>query len=1025
MSQLQNFCFSFVLVSLIPIQNSIVQGEDQSIRYSRDIRPILAKKCLTCHGPDEENRDSEFRLDTEEGAFEDRDGVQGIVAGKPEESQVYQRIISEDEDEIMPPVDSKQTLTKKEIELIRTWIKQGGKYEKHWAFTAPVRPKLPIVKNQYQAKNQIDNFILEKAEKDNLKLSPEADRYTLIRRLYLDLTGLLPTTKETDEFVNDTDPLAYEKLVEKLLASPSYGEKWARHWLDLARYADTNGYEKDRPRSIWKYREYVINAFNKDMPFDQFTIEQIAGDLIPNATFDQLVATGFHRNTMLNEEGGTEVEQFRFEAMVDRVNTTGAVWLGLTMACAQCHTHKYDPITQTEYYQLFAFLNNADEPNLLINDSEITKKRQAQIVAVQKLEKELESKWPAKTKEKKEARDIESAYKSWLAEKKKLATNWETVKTDQSHSKKGTTFEVLEDQSLLAGGNQPNNDVYTIEISTDVKNITAIRLEALPHKSLPGNGPGRAPYTVTKTLEIGNYLLSEIQVYNVSKKGEPKRVKLQNPTHSYTSERCSSELTIDGNMDTGWSIGERCGEPHHVVYELEKPIKSESPIKLKIVLHQIYIHGLTLGRFRISTTSDEFPVRSSGLRDEIESVLIKPESNWTEEDKAKLKLAFLMTAPELKKEQDGIRLKKRTLPNYNLTLVMKERKPQHSRVTKRHHRGEYLKPKEEVKAGVPKVFHQLPPKIPKNRMALARWLVDRKNPLVARVVMNRHWQAFFGRGIVETAEDFGTQSSPPTHQDLLDWLAVEFMDKGWSFKHMHRLIVNSATYKQQSNISPELLKKDPKNLLLVRGPRFRVDAETVRDIALSATGILKHKLGGPSVFPPRPKGMVSLSYGKLAWKTETGPNRYRRGLYTFLKRTDPYAMFGTFDAPSGETCVVKRSRSNTPLQALTLLNDPVFNEAAKKLALHELQTGSFKNEQIAVDIFRRFLTRNPSEEELKSIYAFYESQLKRFEKGELKSSEIVLEKNEKAPENINLNQWAAWTVVIRAVMNFDENITKG
>ena len=372
------FIAFLLLGTSIVLQESNLKADD-SIRFSRDIRPILAKKCLTCHGPDEANRDSELRLDSQEGAFEDRDGVQGIVSGNPEKSQIYQRIISKDENEIMPPPDSKQTLSEKEIELIRKWIEQGGKYEKHWAFIAPVRPELPLVKNSQQCKNQIDHFILRKAEAENLSLSPEADRYTLVRRLYLDLVGLLPTPEEADEFINDTDPLAYEKLVEKLLASPAYGEKWAKQWLDLARYADTNGYEKDRPRSIWKYRDYVISALNRDMPFDQFTIEQIAGDLLPEPTFDQLVATGFHRNTMLNEEGGTEVEQFRYESVVDRVNTTGAVWLGMTLACAQCHTHKYDPITQTEYFQFFAFLNNADEPNLPIDNPETTQKTKSRI----------------------------------------------------------------------------------------------------------------------------------------------------------------------------------------------------------------------------------------------------------------------------------------------------------------------------------------------------------------------------------------------------------------------------------------------------------------------------------------------------------------------------------------------------------------------------------------------------------------------------------------------------------------------
>jgi len=979
---------------------------EDPLSYSRDVRPILAKRCFVCHGPDEAAREADLRLDSMEGATADLGGYRAIVPGDPDQSEAITRITSSDDDDRMPPPEAKMEMSDLEKETIRRWIAEGATYEQHWAFIAPQNAEIPTVQSIDQVKNSIDHFVLARIEQAGLQPSPEANRYTLVRRLYLDLIGLPPTVAEADAFVNDSRPDAYDRLVDTLLDSPHYGERWARLWLDLARYADTNGYEKDRPRSVWAYRDWVINALNDDMPFDQFTIEQLAGDLLPNATLDQQTATGFHRNTMLNEEGGIEVEQFRFESIIDRVNTTGTVWLGVTIGCAQCHSHKYDPISQQEYYRLFAFLNNADEPTLDLPDPSIEQQR------TEARQPQLETEWPSGPDQPR----LEDELQGWLASKREVARHWETLHPMIATSSKGTTFTVLEDDSLLAGGNYPNNDVYTIEIETDLPRITALKLEVLPHESLPAGGPGRAPISVGEIITKGDFLLSEIEVQAFPRHGtaDPVSVSLVDASEDYAKEKSSAALALDGNFDTGWRIGDETGKPHHAVFPFAEPITFNGGARLVVKLHQIYIHNMTIGRFRLSATSDSLPIKAAGVPANIEVALLLPEDQRSDEQHREMRYQFLLDSPLLAEQQKAIDTLRREMPQYETTLVMQERAP----------RGEYLKPREEVTPGVPEMLHSLSADAPLDRLALARWLVDDRNPLVARVVMNRHWQAFFGAGIVRTTEDFGTQSSPPTHPKLLDWLALEFMNRGWSLKTMHRLIVTSATYRQQSYITPELLERDPENLLLARGPRFRVDAEMVRDIALVAAGLLHPKIGGPSVFPPQPEGVTNLSYGTFKWETSQGPDRYRRGLYTFAKRTTPYAMFGTFDGPSGETCVVRRNRSNTPLQALTLLNDSGFVEAAQSLALKAIIDGPPTTEARIVDIFRRFLTRPPDAEELDAILKFHDEQLTRFSAQTLNAAEVAGMVDKQLPANVALEELAALTTVVRAVLNFDESITK-
>lgn len=1007
---------------------------DRPLDFARDVRPILAAKCFACHGPDEEAREADLRLDTLEGATADLGDYRAVVPGKPDESELVRRIESDDPDEVMPPPDSKLTMTDRERRVLRDWIAQGARYDRHWAFVAPVRPPLPRVADpDHWIRNPVDAFVLARMRQAGLQPSPQADRTTLIRRVYLDLIGLPPTPAQVHEFLGDSRPDAYERLVDRLLASPHYGEKWARPWLDLARYADTNGYEKDRPRTIWPYRDWVIRALNADMPFDQFTIEQIAGDLLPHPTLDQLVATGFHRNTMFNEEGGVDTEQFRYESVIDRVNTTGTVWLGMTVGCAQCHSHKYDPVSQAEYYRLFAFFNNADEPKLKIPDAEIERRQAEHDREYARRLARLEQQWPGKD-EAGRRQAIEERFRTWLAEKEPQAHRWVVLEPQVAVAAKGTTFDVLPDDSLLAGGDLPNQDIYQIAFQPAGQEMTAIRLEVLPHEDLPAGGPGRSPITVGDIIGEGDFLLSEIEVYRVPasipydraaplEKAPPtwQRVPIEEASASYAKEKCEPALALDGNLDTGWRIGKLAGEAHHAVFSFAEAIAFEPGDRLVVRLNQAYIHNMILGRFRISATSDSGPVLSSGVSAEAEAALLVPASQRSETQRRALRRAFLWVAPELEEARAELREFRRRRPRSLTTLIIRERRPRDARVAHRHHRGEYLQPREVTTPGTPAFLHPLPANAPRNRLTLARWLVDPANPLVARVTVNRHWQELFGRGIVRTSEDFGTQSSPPTHPRLLDYLAVEFVESGWSVKRLHRLMVTSSTYRQSSRVSAGQRAKDPENLWLARAPRLRLDGETVRDVILAASGLLTTRIGGPSVFPPQPAGVTSLSYGALEWKTETGADRYRRGIYTFTKRTAPYAMFTTFDGPTRETCIVRRGRSNTPLQALTLLNDVVIMEAAQGIA-RELARSDRPLETRIADLFERFVSRVPSEREWKAMSAYWQAV-----RNDLQHKPDAARKLIGTDETLGddeLAARAAWTALARAVINLDETVNR-
>lgn len=984
--------------------------------FSRDVRPILSDMCFKCHGPDEKGRKGELLLSELDGALKGgKSGAAAIVPGKPSQSEIIKRLHSEDPDEQMPPPATNKVMTPEQIGVLEKWIAGGAKYEKHWAFQAPVAAPVP----KSEATHPLDAFIQSTLAKSGLKPSPEANKVALFRRVSFDLSGLPPSAEDLASYLADESPDAYEKAVDRLLASPQYGERWARKWLDLARYADTNGYEKDNPRTIWPYRDWVIKALNQDMPFDQFTVEQIAGDLLPNPTADQRIATGFHRNTMLNEEGGIDPLEYRFNAMVDRVATTGAAWLGLTLQCCQCHTHKYDPIPHREYYSMMAFLDNADEPELELTNPAQESEAAARLVKADELVASLPLKWPVQapatdskaseepTTATHRQESLDKAFSAWLVQQKSTTANWQVV-TPLKATSNLPLLTIQADSTVFVSGDITKADTYQVDLGKPLEAVTAIRLEVLPDPRLPAHGPGMAYYEGPK----GDFLLGEFQL---TADGQP--VKIAKASQSYAKNfygtQTDASFAIDGNPETGWSCAEGQGRAHEAVFQLEKPLTASS-LSLTMMFGRHY--ACSLGKFRISLTTQAGEVVASQVASQLQALVHKVDR--TEAETQLLKNEFLLNAPELaaaRKEIDELRRPASLLTS----LVLQERPPENPRRTFIHNRGEWTQPTDPVEPAVLSILNPLPNGAPKNRLSFARWLVSRENPLTARVVVNRAWATFFGRGIVKTQEDFGFQSSPPSHPQLLDWLAIRFMDDGWSFKKLHRLIVTSQTYKQSSSSNSAGETVDPENILLWRGPRLRLDAEEVRDSALRSAGILSNKMLGPSVYPPQPASVTTEgAFGALSWIASTGEDRYRRSLYTFAKRTAPFAFANTFDAPTGEACIVRRDKSNTPLQALTLLNDVTIIEAAQALGKHLVETPGTPGQQ-ATEAFQRCFSRAPGAQELTAVLDFYQRQNQRFTAAPDAAKSLA---GDGPTESIIPR--AAWTAVARALMNMDEFVTK-
>ena len=1105
---------SLLFISLLTIPSFSLSAENEGsspeIPFSRDIRPILSDNCFKCHGPDDAKDD--------DGKSLRKAGLRLDIADDQDWPEVIARITSHDPEETMPPPEANKTLSPEQIDLVKKWIAQGAKYEKHWAFIHPKKSQVPT-----------DTHPIDHLFKDDL--AEKADPYTLIRRVHLDLIGLPPSIEVADRFAADPSPESFAQIVDDLLKSPRYGERWARRWLDLARYADTNGYEKDRNRSIWPYRDYVIKSLNADKPFDQFTIEQLAGDMIPNATPEQIIATGFHRNTMLNEEGGIDPLEFRYHAMADRVATTGTTWLGLTTGCAQCHTHKYDPITHHDYFGLMAYLDNADEPDYHIPDPALAKRQKANQALAQKLLSELSSHYPRPSgKIDFEPQNIRSAtalhskleindflisptgpapekdtytvtietqeqaiqalridtlasekagpgrtkhgnfvlseievtaapldtssppkkltlffakadveqtgflashaidgktntgwaihnpkqpvnqsrhaffqfskpigfasgtlftiklvqnygtqhtigdfqlslgqatptvvpphqilhedYQAWLAKNKANLAPWQTLTPSKAEA--NTPYLTLEENGVIfAAGDISKHDIFTLDFPASDQPIHSLRLEALPDPRLPNNGPGMTYYEGRK----GDFFLSEFQVKT------DKQLTFSGSSQSaFTAQysgNADASTAIDGDIQTGWSLKQKTGQRQLAVFNLSEAIPAGTPFQIRMHFGRHF--ASTLGKFRLSASPQP----------KIKAIA----HNGTLQD-------FLLQAPLLKTQTNKIRTLQKPLQG-TPTLVMKERPAAHPRPTFLRHRGEYTQPKDQVLPRLPVAIYPEDKPFPKNRLEFARWLVSPENPLTARVVVNRHWAAFFGEGLVPTLDDFGMQGQLPSHPQLLDHLALTFIKNGWSLKKLHRLIVTSKAYQQSSVIESGTSKQFL---------RQRLEAEIIRDSALSTSKLLSPKMFGPPVRPPQPAGITEVAYGSPKWNPSKGEDRFRRSVYTYQKRTAPFAFQTTFDGGSGEACLAQRDRSNTPLQALTLMNDPMFIEIAKSFGT-KIRNHPGTIEEKITQAFRLLLTRPPSKNEVRLLSEFHQKH----------------------------NSWPALT---RALLSLDESVTK-
>ena len=1256
-------CFCLAVLGLSSVSAVQSESAQATVDYNLDVRPILADNCFACHGPDAKTREADLRLDTKEGAFSEPSGYPVIVPGKPEESELHIRIASNDDHYRMPPAGFNKTLTPEQIDVITQWIREGAKWEEHWAFTTPVRPTLPEVKDQDWIRNPIDAFILSRLEKEGLQPASEADKRTLIRRLSLDLTGLPPTREEIHQFLEDDSPDAYEKVIDAFMAKSEYGEHFGRFWLDVARYGDTHGLHLDNYREMWPYRDWVIEAFNKNMPFDQFTIEQLAGDLLPEPTLEQQIATGFNRCHVTTSEGGSIDEEYYVQYAIDRADTTSTVWMGLTVGCAQCHDHKYDPITQKEFYQLYAYFNNITEKAMDGNRKDSppvvklpTPEQEAELAAFDEQIAELDAQTKAPIPE------IDATQIAW----ENRMPHWTTLKPTSLYSKGGATLEVLEDNSILAGGPNPEQEIYEVIAELPPGKWSAVRLEGITHESLPKGGVGRssnsnvvltdfalfiAPSATdddtsptednadvaaevetetenetavdtdaetleddTTTADAGSEVDAEnTPTYEADTEGETADTDSDDPwtripivqawaDHEQALGEDGFEgivaNAIDDKPETGWALDRR-SENRQAIFLVAAPFgMNGGTLKIRLK-HEYDLRQKQLGRFRLALTdaptiypigskitignwnaAGPFPAEhgnlafyqvyepetknvNTGDTFEVNGKTIKWEqqAHWVDgqvhndivgensatylfrnitsvtKQRAQLyigsndALKVWMNGTELlsknvqrdagaDQEQLQVQLKpgnnalllkvvnysgpsgfyfrietdvpmtpadivdiagmprgereteqqalirdyyrknitpdktvnenaqrafadlnalftdlaevqgKRSTLDASLTttLVMQEREePRGAYVLAR---GEYQNREEQVYPQTPSILPTLPEDTLPNRLGFAKWLLLPEHPLTARVTINRFWQNVFGAGIVETSEDFGTQGIPPTHPELLDWLATEFIDSEWDVQKMLKLMLTSATYRQSSRVTPEKLERDADNMLFSRSPRYRLDAEIVRDSALAVSDLLYTKLGGPSVKPPQPGGLwkaVGFTGSNTdTFVQDTGPDKvYRRSLYTFWKRTAPPPQMNILDAPSREACTIRRERTNTPMQALMLMNDPQFFEAARAFAERAIKEGGETPEARIAYLFEAATARLPKPVEEALLLKTFQAHYQELE-ADPEAAKKLITVGESAPdETLDAVEVAAWTMIANLILNLDEVLNKG
>ena len=1056
-------CAVTVLICL----TASLDAAEGKIEFNRDIRPILSDNCFSCHGPDEKTRQARLRLDQSEQARRKLDsGKVAIVAGKNAESELVRRILAADPNEKMPPADSGKHITAAQIELLQRWIDQGAEYQAHWSFAPLKRPTVPLIKadGTWIAANPIDKFVQERLQQDGLQPSPEADRERLLRRITLDLTGTPPTLTEIDEFLADKSPDAYEKMVDRLMASPKYGERMALDWLDAARYADTHGFNNDTTRYMWRWRDWSINAFNQGMPFDQFVTEQLAGDLLPDPTVEQRIATGFNRNHVINSEGGIIPEEYRVEYVADRVHTTATILLGVSLSCARCHDHKFDPFTQREYYQFFAFFNNLNEQGEAgrVGNAEPTIKaptsdqalRQASLTRqLASLDEALQARhkqttdsiaqWEPKLRDAyanstvipvpllywplDEVSGIEVTERNDPTRKGQVVGKgeWTTgklgggLKLDgNSHVEAGdfANFERTDKFSYGAWVNVASKDAATIISRMDDadahRGFDLLLANGKLTAHLVHHWPDNALHVVSKADVPINQWVHVCATYDGTSQGE------------------GFKLYVDGKLQEADITNKHLSETTRT----SKPLRigrrtSGAPCRGSIDDVRIFDRELSADEVAAVAGTD-------GVR---ELLAVAPETRSADQTKTLVRTYLSKFDAEFQKqsaqradvERQRTDLEK-AIPTAMVMLEMPQ--PRKAFILKR---GQYDLPTDEVQPDTPASLPPFPAAAPRNRLGLARWLLDANHPLTSRVAVNRAWNLFYGTGLVETVEDFGSQGQWPSHLDLLNWLAVEFQtgdsndgrNGAWDVKRLHRLIVTSATYRQSSRVSADLLERDPQNKLLARGPRFRIQAEMIRDSALEMAGLLSDRIGGPSVSPYQPAGLwddvaVGADYEGTVYKQDKGEGLYRRSMYTFWKRTCPPPGLNTFDAPEREVCTARRSRTNTPLQALVLMNDPTYLEAARKLAERVMVSSKTTPEAKITFAFRVAVSRQPTKSEIQLALRLYQQRLTKYQQDSAAAKALLSIGDSPREAGLNDPELAAWTSVMSVLLNLDEAITK-
>jgi len=1003
------------------------------VDFNRDIRPILSENCFACHGADANKRQAGLRLDTPEGLFAKLPSGRAAVApGQPAASGLIERVTTKVAPLRMPPASTGKKLTRTQIDLLRRWVAQGAPYSGHWAFQPIRRPPLPVLKIKNQKskiENPIDAFILARLAKEGgLRPSPAADRRTLLRRLSLDLTGLPPTPEEVAAFVSDRSPDAYEKVVDRLLASPHYGERMAQYWLDLVRYADTVGYHGDQEVNVWPYRDYVIHAFNTNKRFDVFTREQLAGDLLPNAGQEQRVASGYNRLGMMSTEGGVQDKEYRAKYAAERVRNLSGVWLGATMGCAECHDHKYDPYTMRDFYRFAAFFADLKEkgfydggyargdwgPSLKLAtdaqkaererlDREIEEAKKALAAVTNELLAEGRAKWEADLK----ARDVAKT------------PAWNVARPEKAESSGGSTVTIAPDGVVSVSGMLPEFDAYTVTLPAAQERITAIRLEALPDESLPGNGIARSGYYP---------VLSEFEVSVQRGEEAPRPVALASVVVSGEDEGFPGLAAMDGRADTGWAIVYAHTYNRTAAFRFAETLHGGPEVRLIVRIRHETKPRLSFGKFRLSLTDlEQADIGAQGVPDNVLAALKKDPAQRKPEEAEAVAAYYRRVAPELEEARRRLaRLEAERsllLGMMPQTLVSEATEPRVMRILPR---GNWMDDSGEiVQPGVPHFLRQITKTDRATRLDLADWLVSPDNPLTARVFVNRLWKLFYGVGLARNLDDFGAQGEAPAHPELLDWLASEFIRSGWDVRRMVRLMVTSNTYRQSSKADPALRARDPYNRLFARQSSVRLDAESIRDVALAISGLLSRKIGGPSVRPYQPRGyLAALNFPRREWAADTGESLYRRGLYVFWQRTFLHPSLLAFDAPTREECTVNRVVSNTPMQALVLLNDPIFVEAARVFAERILRQGGKTVDEQLRFAFRTALARSPRSKEAAILKRLYQSERARYAADRRAAEQVISVGAWPVAKDLDRAELAAWTAVARALLNLHETITR-